>query len=465
MSRPADRTVAVAVCCCLAAGCTLGGAFRQPDAPLPAAWRDPPPAQASANPWPAADWWHGFGSAPLDRLIEAARQHNDDLAAAVARVEEADAQARIAGAPLLPSLDLDATAARQQTSFAGSRPVLYDTFSPTLVASYELDFWGKNRATRDSARAAAAASRFDRETVALTVVGGVASTYFQALALRDRIEVAKRNLANGEKVLAGLALEQRVGTATALDVAQQETVVAELRAALPPLEQQLRQALDALAVLVGCAPEALDIDSGSLADLATPRPAAGLPSELLARRPDVAAAEAQLAAAHADIAVARAALFPSIALTASGGYASDALATLVAPDARIYAVSAGLVQPIFRGGALRAEVGYRRARYQELLAGYHKTVLIALQNTEDALVAVSRTEEQLARQREAVEKARRAYEYSQAQLAAGTVNVLTVLNTENTLFGAEDSLVQVQYAHLQSLVNLFTALGGGWQRG
>ena len=189
---------------------------------------------------------------------------------------------------------------------------------------------------------------------------------------------------------------------------------------------------------------------------------AGLPSELLARRPDVAEAEEQLISANADITVARAALFPSIVLTASGGYESSALSSLVNPANRIYAVSGGLTQPIFHGGSLRGALAYSKAHYDELLASYHKTVLTALGNVESALVATRQTGDQYQREREAVAKARRAYEFAQVQMSAGTVNVLTVLNTENALFSAQDSLVQVQYTHLQALVDLFTALGGGW---
>jgi NodT family efflux transporter outer membrane factor (OMF) lipoprotein len=338
-------------------------------------------------------------------------------------------------------------------------------FNPAINASYELDFWGKNRALRASGRAAAVASRYDQETVALTVISSVATTYFQALELRDRIQVAQQNLRNGEKILRGFVFEQSVGTATGLDVAQQATAVALLNAAIPPLEEQFRQTVYALAVLIGKTPESIDVTSGTLTELAAPAVVAGLPSQLLARRPDVASAEQQLIAANADITVARAELFPSIELTASGGYASSALSSLVTPGSRIYAVSAGLTQPIFHGGALRGELSYRKARYAELLTSYHKAVLTALANVESALVAVRQTADQQQRQRDAVTKAQRAYEFAQAQMSAGTVNILTVLNTENALFSAQDTLVQVEYSHLQALVDLFTALGGGWHQG
>jgi multidrug efflux system outer membrane protein len=464
--------------CAALCGCSVGPAYHRPNIPPPTQWQESAAtaatagsaatagnAGAPASVWPAADWWHGFGSATLDGLITEAERNNDDLAGAIARVQEADAQARIAGAALLPSLDLAATATRERAYAAGSGSRLSNVFNPELSASYELDFWGRNRAQRNAARAAAAASRYDQQTVALTIISSVATTYFQALELRDRIEVAQQNLANGRKILSGFRLEQSAGTATGLDVAQQETTVALLNAALPPLLQQYRQTVHALAVLVGRTPESFDVDTGTLTNLSIPAVIEGLPSQLLSRRPDVAAAEQQLIAANADITVARAALFPSIQLTAGGGYESSALASLVSPANRVYALTAGLTQPIFHGGALRGQVALSQARYTELLTAYHKTVLTAFSNAEDALVAAQQTAEQQKRQEDAVTTARRAFEFAQSQMSAGIVNILTVLNTENALFTAQDQLAQVNYLRLQALVDLFTALGGGWRQG
>ena len=453
------------ICASLAA-CSVGTPYRRPDIPLPQQWN----ATAAKNPapddhaavWPDANWWHGFGSDRLDTLIAQAQQSNDDLAGAIARVQEADAQLRIAGAPLLPSLDLGATGTRERASLASGGLGVYNVFNPELTASYELDFWGKNRAARDAARAAAVASRYDQQTVALTVVSSVATTYFQALELRDRLQVARQNLENGDKILHGLTFEQEVGTATGLDVAQQATLVALLYAAIPPLEEQFKQTVYALAVLIGRTPESIDVNDGTLTALKAPPVVSGLPSKLLARRPDIAEAEQQLIAANADITVARAELFPTIELTASGGYESNILSSLVNPANRVYALSAGLTQPIFHGGALRGELAFTKARYTELATTYHKTVLTALSNVEGALVAARQTAVQQERQADAVATARRAYKFAQTQMSAGTVNILTVLNTENALFSAQDTLVQVQYSHLQALVDLFTALGGGW---
>lgn len=425
-----------------------------------------PPGTVAA--WPSAQWWKGFGSPRLDELISQAQTANDDLTAAVARVRQADAQTQIAGAPLLPALGLTGGASRQRekpaTAGARTPAVTFNQFSAQASASYQLDFWGRNQALLNAARFSAKASAYDRATVELTVMTSVATTYFQAIELQDRLKVAQKDLSTAQAILKDLTFEVTVGTATALDVAQQATTVSVINASIPPLRQQLRQSVDALAVLVGKMPQDLALPEGTLEELTEPVVGPGLPSELLARRPDVAAAEAQLMSANANIQAARAAFFPSIDLTASGGFVSTALSGLVSPANRVFALGGTVTQDIFQGGALVGGYRLNKARYAELLSAYHKSVISAFSNVEDALVASQQTAEQYRRQQDAVAKARRAYEITEIQLHAGTVNVLTVLNTQTALFSAEDALVQVRFAHLQALVQLFNALGGGWQQ-
>ena len=275
--------------------CALGPQYERPKIAAPSAWRR---AQTNAPvPWPSADWWRGFGSTRLDFLIDRAQRGNDDIAAAIARVREANAQSRIVGAALLPAVAATADATRARSQTGGSSLRSYSEYTPKISASYELDFWGRNRASLDAAEALAAGSRYARATIELTVLTGVASTYFQALELRERLRIARSNLADAQTILTGLRLEQTAGTANALDVAQQETAVATLYAAIPPLEHQLSQSVDALAILIGSAPETLDLGGETLSVLSRPSVQPGLPSELLARRPDVAEAEAQLIAA------------------------------------------------------------------------------------------------------------------------------------------------------------------------
>jgi NodT family efflux transporter outer membrane factor (OMF) lipoprotein len=382
----------------------------------------------------------------------------------MARVRQADAQARIAGAPLLPSVGLSADVVHQRQPSGGAGIQTSTSYSPGLTASYELDFWGKNAAAARAAEQTALASRYDQVTVSLTVMTGVATTYFHLVELRDRLKVAENNVASARATLDGLRTQQRAGIVTALDVAQQETEVATLDAAVPPLRQQLGQSLDALAILLGKTPEQLDVGQETLTQISHPEVRPGLPSALLARRPDIAEAEAQLISANANIQVARAAFYPSIDLTASGGFISSALSDVLKPSSAIYSLTAGLTQPIFEGGALEGQFDVAQGRYDELLADYRKAVISALGNVEDALIAVQQTAEQEQRQQTAVTAAQRAYDFAKAQMKAGTINILTVLNTETALFSAQDALVQAKSAHLQALVDLFGALGGGWQK-
>lgn len=437
--------------------CNLGPDYRHPETATPAQWREGDAAQGAQ--WPALDWWQGFGSSELDALMAEAQDANADLGAAVARVKEADAQARIAGAPLLPSIDFTGGPATQRVSTpfsrGGSRQIRFSTYTAEVGASYEIDFWGKN--------AAALASRYDQEVVALTVVSSVATTYFQALGLGDRLQVARDNLANAEDILAIINGRRRVGTASDLDVAQQEAVVAGLRAAIPPLEQQLAQMLDALAILLVKPPNEVRLATRSLAPLSVPSVAPGLPSELLARRPDVREAEAQLVSANANIKVARAQFFPSVSLTAEGGFESLAAAQFLSAGTSVYSLAASVTQPIFEGGRLEGQLAFSHARYEELLWDYRKAIVSAFSNVEDALAATRRTAEQQAAEDIAVTQARRAYEIAEGQYRVGVVDLLTVLNTENALFTADDLLAQDRIAHMQALVSLFIALGGGWK--
>jgi outer membrane protein, multidrug efflux system len=447
----------------LLAACDLGPDFERPGVAVPAAWRVPNGAQTA--PWPAADWWRGFGSTELDGLVAEAQQSNYDLGAAVARIREADALARVAGAALLPSVGAGGAASSQRALFPinGGNRVTYPEYTLGLTASYEVDFWGKNKAALSAAKSTALASRYDRQVVALTVVTGVATAYFELLALQDRLKVARENLATAEKVLAIIEGQRRLGTAMDLDVSQQRTVVSELRAAIPPLAEQLSQTTDALAILIGKLPEQVAFAQASLSDLSLPGIAPGLPSELLERRPDVAEAEAQLVAANANITVARAQFYPSFSLTAEGGFASLALSSFLSPAGAVYSLAASVTQPIFEGGSLEGQLQYSQARYDELVQDYRKAVVSAFGNVEDALAATQRTAEQQAAQEATVAEARRSYDIALSRYRVGLTDLLTVLNTENALFPAEDNLVQVRLAHMQALVSLFNALGGGWK--
>jgi NodT family efflux transporter outer membrane factor (OMF) lipoprotein len=401
-------------------------------------------------------------------LIDAARVHNFDIQAAIARVRQADAQARIAGSPLLPTVSAssDASWSRQALQSRGGggngRVVESRSYSLGPSISYEVDLWGKLRAGREAATATALASRFDQQVVALTVVASVASTWFQALALQDRLAVAARNIHDSEAILAAIRARQAAGTASDLDVAQQETLVAGLRAQVPALQSQLEQQLNALGILTGRPPSAVTVRPGTLATLALPPVAPGLPSALLARRPDVAEAEAQLRAANADIRAARANFFPQIQLSGALGWQNIALSTLFGPGSLFLNAAASATQSIFNNGLTSAQVEQARGRYDELLADYRKAVVQAFTDVENAVQAYKYASAQQALQQRAVDTAQRAANIARAQLLAGTVDLVTALQAQTALFSDLDGLAQVRLARFQALLSLYKALGGGW---
>ena len=453
-------------------GCNLGPDYQRPQLEMPVEFRATPATQEAA--WPSEDWWRGFRSPELTELIEAARAENLDIAAAVARVRQADAQVRIAGAPLLPSVNASGSASWQQAGATkgfsgvtrgGSTTTTINLHSYALTplnVAYEVDFWGLNRAARQAAVSTAVFSRFDQQVVALTVVTNVASTWFTALGLADRLVVANNNLADAERNLAVIRGRLDAGTASALDIAQQEALVAGERAVIPGLRNQLEQELIGLGILVGRPPEAITVRPGSLDTLALPPVGPGLPSSLLERRPDVAEAEAQLIAQNFDIKLARAAFFPAITLTGSYGFANAALNTLFSPGGTLVALAAGFTQPLFDGGTLRGQLELSKGRYDELLADYRKAVIQAFTDVENALTAWRFTTEQEALQRQAVATAQRAADIARAQMLAGTVDITTVLQAETTLFSDQDLLAQDRLARFQALLTLYKALGGGW---
>jgi outer membrane protein, multidrug efflux system len=417
---------------------------------------------------PTLDWWRGFRSRELTELMEEAQTVNLDIAAATARFVQADAQARIAGAALLPSLQGNGSETYSRTSGSsasglsiGGREVV--NYTASLSASYELDFWGKNRDATQAAEETAFANRFDRDVVALTTLTTVANAYFQVLASQDRIRTAERNIASATRILEAIKQRFKAGTGTDLDVAQQESVLGNQKALVPPLRQTLAQNIYALATLVSRPPERLHVTGGSLNQISVPRVTPGLPSELLTQRPDIRRQEAQLASATANVGNARAQFFPSIQLTGQGGYQSSALSSLFQPHAAFFSMVGSLTQPIFDGGRILGNFEFTKARQDELLQTYRKTVVQSFADVDNALVSIRQTTIRLRLQREVVASSLRAFQLAEQQLRAGTADIVTVLNTQLTLFQAEDSLWQAQLARLLAIVSLYQALGGGWE--
>jgi outer membrane protein, multidrug efflux system len=459
-------------------GCILGSERPELNLEVPAAYREAS-SHAPGAAVPALDWWRGFRSAELTSLMEEAQIFNLDIAVAVAQIAQADAQVGVQGAPLLPSLTGTATAEREHVgSQSGSGSGLgnglgtgvgggggsstFNQFNTGLTASYMIDFWGKNRATLYAAEESATVARYNREVVTLTTIVTVANTYFQVLAAQDELAVARRNLAAAERILALIKQQFNGGTASQLDLSQQEALVSTERAAIPPLEVTLRQNISALALLVARAPANFNVKGGALTSISVPRVTPGLPSELLYQRPDVRQAEAQLASSNFSVESARAAFFPQIQLTASTGVQSAALASLFGPGAWFYTLSAGLTQPIFDGFLLESELKQAKGVQLQNLQAYRKAVLSAFTDVENALVALAQFTRQERLQIEAVKNSQRAFDVSETQLRAGTVNLITVLQTQQTLLTAENTLAQVRLTKLLAASSLFQALGGGW---
>jgi NodT family efflux transporter outer membrane factor (OMF) lipoprotein len=462
--RPALSALLVGPALC---GCILGSERPDLNLEVPATYREGGHKGPDAH-LPALDWWRGFRSSELITLMDGAQIYNLDIAVAIAQVIQADAQVGVAGAALLPTATGTATAEQIQTA-AGSAVSGGTVFSRTsplyslgLNASYMLDFWGKNRATLFAAEESATASRYNREVVTLTAMVTVANTYFQVLAAQDELRVARRNLAAAERILTLIKQQFAGGTASQLDVSQQEALVSTERAAIPPLEITVRQNIAALAVLVGRAPANFTVHGGTLTQIAVPRVTPGMPSELLNQRPDIRQAEAQLVASNFSVEAARAAFFPQIQLTAQTGVQSAALASLFGPGAWFYTLSAGLTQPLFDGFLLESQLKQAKGLQLQNLQAYRKAVLSAFADVEKALVALAQSTLQERLQVEAVANSRKAFEVSETQLRAGTVNLITVLQTQQTLLIAENTLVLVRLTKLLAASSLFQALGGGW---
>jgi multidrug efflux system outer membrane protein len=429
--------------------------------------------QASAGgaaPAVSDDWPKQFGSSELASLVAQAQSQNLDIKAAVARIAQAEAQARVAAAALYPTFAVGSTAAGAQVPGASRAysPPFHDlrtsAFGLNLNASYELDFWGKNSDGAASARLSAEASRFDRDVVALSTTASVVNSYFQILAAQDRLSVAHQNVALAEKVLRAIVARRAVGTSSALDEAQQATIVAQQRANVPLLEQIELQTRNLLVVLLGRTPESVSIRGGSLERLSVPRVRAGLPAALLLRRPDVAAAEDQLAAQGLAVNVARAAFFPNVTLTGQYGLLSEMAKNLFTPQAAAFSLAGSLAQPIFNGGALEGQLDAQKGKFDELLQNYRKQILTAFADVENGLIGLSKTGEQLQLRKRAVESAQKAYDAAFLQLQTGTMDIATLATVQNGLFQAEDALVQARSAHFQAATTLYQALGGGWTR-
>ncbi len=472
--RPAGRGAAVGARVAVlgaALGATLalsacGEAPVTPDltGEMPKTWA----AGTDAGPEVGSDWVRGFGSRELERLVALADVDNLDIAQASARVAQAEAELAARRADQAPSVDGSGSVSRSVTPGTRSsfsppfRASVSDSYQLGLAGSWTLDVSGRLRALTAAQVATTRASRIERDAVRLATSTAIVDAWLRVGAARERIRIARESVTTAERTLAIYKRRIEVGTATALDLAQQESLVASQRAAVPDLEIEARQTRNALVILTGRSPEALDVKTGSVSGVRVPTISAGIPSRLLTRRPDVASAEATLEAQSANVEAARAAFLPEITLTGSTGLASAFLKNLLRPDAIASQAAAGLTAPIFDAGARQASLDQARARHEELVAAYRSTVHQALGDVENALIAVEQNRRHEVLQRAVVTAARRAQKLTEERLSEGTIDVTTVLEAERTLFSAEQTLVSVRLARLRAVVSLAGALGGGW---
>nr|WP_186357275.1 efflux transporter outer membrane subunit [Pseudomonas veronii] len=414
-------------------------------------------------------WWTQFGSPQLNRLIEQARRDSFDVAAAVARVRQAQAKAVIAGAPLLPEVKFNLSTSHQRLLRGQGGPDLdatqsndtVNSFGANLSASYEVDFWGGRAAARDSALHSLRASASDQATVELTLLSNVADRYAQTLAARQREQIAELNLANARNVLELVQTRYDAGSATALELAQQQSLVASQQRQLPLIQQLAQESRITLAALLGQPVQALDLGTEPFQALTWPRIGSGVPSQLLSRRPDLAKAEAELAAAQADVRVARAAMLPAVTLGATfGSDAGKAVEILRSP---YYTLTGGLVAPIFNNGRLTAERDKARARQDELLQTYRGAIINGFADVEKALSNITRLDQQRQWQTQELQAAQNALRIAESRYQAGAEDWLSVLDSQRTLYTAQDLNVQLRLSRLQASIALYKALGGGWE--
>jgi outer membrane protein, multidrug efflux system len=466
----------------LLGGCTVGPTYHRPETPVPQAWAETS-TTVTAGPIKMVQWWTVFHDAQLDGLVEQALRSNKSLQLAEARILQARAQRMVAAAAGLPMLNATGSYSRYQRSTnafsfitggasgttagagTGGFGLSGDLFQAGLDASWEIDTFGGVRRAVESANASLAAAQEDFRDTLVTLLGEVATNYFQLRGNQRRIAVARENIGIQRKTVELTQGQFQAGLGTRLQVAQAEALLATTESQIPPLETTVKQSIHQLGVLIGAEPEVL------LQELSPPGPMppaptevpVGLPSDLLRRRPDIRRAERQLAAATAQIGVAVADLFPKLSLTGTYGFQSAQTSNLFSSGSEFWNVGPGLSLPLFHGGQIRGNIQVQTALAQQALATYESTVLTALQDVENSMVAYAEAQagrDSLTRVVRANEEATRI---SQDLYEKGLSDFLNVLQSEGSLYQAQDRLIQNDQLALTSVVALFKALGGGWE--
>jgi len=447
-------------------GCTVGPRYRRPTVAVPGSYRGAAPEQA-AQPQIASlgdqKWWEVFQDEQLRTLIRTALQHNYDLRIAASHVLEAQAQLGITRADQFPTLSGGGAVADVRAAQSKFLPA-FETSTGQVNASavWALDFWGQYRRATEAARANLLASQWAQQEVVSTLVADVAAAYFQLRALDLQLEISKRTLISRQESLRLTRVLADGGATSLLDVRQAEQLVFTASAEVPALEQQIEQQENLLSILLGQNPGDVPRGQALTEQRQPPEVPAGIPSALLERRPDIREAEEQLIAANAEIGVARAAYFPQISLSGTGGFQSSALSNLFSGPAGAWSFGASLTQPIFTGGRLRSGVHLAEARRQTALLVYQQSIQTAFRSVSDALVAYRKTREFRTQEEFLFQSAQDAARLSHMRYTGGVTGYLEVLTNETNAFSAELALVQGRQNELLALVQVYDALGGGW---
>lgn len=454
-----------ALACLVLSGCMVGPDYRRPDVTTPPAYRSQIGAAEAAS-FGDLPWWEVFRDPALQELVRTALANNLDLKQAVARVEQARAQLKVVGAPLYPQLGYGANAARQGGPSVGSDRidnVTYNAFYGAFNLSWELDLWGKVRRASEAAQAELLATEAFQRGVTVTLLADVASTYFQLVALDRELEIARATVASYRKTLALFKDKNAGGATSLLPVNRAAAQLANAAANIPQIERQIVDAENKLSVLLGRAPGPVARDAKLDALRAPPAIPAGLPAQLLERRPDVKQSEDLLVAANARVGVAAANFYPSISLTGLLGSQHSAVSSILSGTTSIWSIGAGLLGPIFTGGQLTGELEAQEAQWRRAKAAYEQTVLTALAEVSDALNGGEKLAGIRDQRGTAVRELQSSVDLALDRYLLGLASYFEVLQAQEQLYSTELALAQTQGAQLVNVVQLYRALGGGWQ--
>lgn len=451
----------------LLSGCAVGPNYKRPTVSVPTDYRDSMAAQTAAAPSLGNEnWWQVYQDPVLADLIHTALQQNYDVRIAAARVLEAQAQLGITRANQFPSASVGADIFSQQNAKTSNQfpPYQVNAGQLNLSVIWNLDFWGKYRRQTEAARAQMLASEWGQRAVISSLVANVATAYFQLRALDSEIEISKRTLGSRQQSLQLTKVLETHGSASDLDVSQSEQLVYTASESIPDLERQIRQQENLLSILLGDNPGSISRGQALTEQPVPEAVPAGLPSELLERRPDVRQAEEIIVAANAQIGVAKASFFPSISLTGAGGLESNALNRFINAPSQTWFGALSVAQPVFQAGALRSGLRLSRAQYQEAVLAYQQTVQNSLEQVSNALIAYQKDRDFRGQQELLTQAAQRSDQLSLVLYQHGGASYLQVLTNETNYFSAELNLVQAQLNERLALVQLYQALGGGWQQ-